>query len=200
MMPKPSNETNPQMAIREIVVVEGKDDVEAVKRAVACECIITHGHGFGDRLLDQLELLQERRGLIVFTDPDYAGKKIRARIRERIPEAKHAFLSRQRALRGDDIGVENASPEAIREALSRAHAEWAERRTEFSREELRSLGLEGGSGAKELRIRLCDLLGIGYANAKQLVARLNAFDISRDDFEEALRRARESAGAAGEKR
>lgn len=200
MMPKPANDAASQMAIREVVVVEGKDDVEAVKRAVACECIITHGHGFGDHLLDQLERLQERCGLIVFTDPDYAGKKIRERIRERIPDAKHAFLSRQCALRGDDIGVENASPEAIREALSQAHAKWAEQRTEFSREELRSLGLEGGSGAKELRIRLCDLLGMGYANAKQLVARLNAFDISREDFERALQTACQLADETREKR
>lgn len=174
------------LMIKEIIVVEGKDDVEAVKRAVDCECLITHGHGFDEELLDRLETVQERRGIIVLTDPDYAGKRIRARIRERIPGAKHAFLSQKDALRGDDIGVENADPASIREALLRAHAELTERRTEFSKGDLLEWGLDGANGAKERRIALGDKLGIGYGNAKQLLARLNEFDISREEFEEAM--------------
>ncbi|MDD7542994.1 MAG: ribonuclease M5 [Peptoniphilaceae bacterium] len=172
--------------IQEIIVVEGKDDISAVKRAVDCECIMTHGHGFGESLLDELEILQERRGLIILTDPDYAGKKIRRRIRERIPGAKHAFLDQKEALRGENIGVENASPEAIRKALKRARATITERRDEFQKADLYAWGLDGSPYAKERRSALSSALCIGYGNAKQLLARLNEYGITREEFEQAM--------------
>lgn len=172
--------------VSEVIVVEGKDDVAQVKAAVDCECIITHGSGFGQDLLDRLEVVQERRGIIVLTDPDYAGKKIRARIRERIPDAKMAYIPREMALRGDDIGVENAPPEAIRLALRQAHAGLTVRREEFTFDDLIRHGLEGSHGAKDRRILLGRALGIGYGNAKQLLARLNEYDIQRDEFEQCM--------------
>ncbi len=172
--------------IQEVIVVEGKDDVEAVKRAVDCECIPTHGYGFSPSLLEELANIQQRRGIIVLTDPDYAGKRIRQRIREAVPKAKHAYIDQKSAFRGDDIGVENAKPETIREALQKAHYSLVERRTEFSREDMFYYGLEGSDGAKERRIALSRALGIGYGNAKQLLARLNDYGISRKEVEEAL--------------
>lgn len=172
--------------IREIIVVEGKDDVAAVKQAVDAECLITHGHGFGEELLDQLEEIHRRRGIIVMTDPDYAGKKIRARILERIPDAGVASLDRLSASKGGDIGVENAAPEKILEALVQARATQEEAPEEFSREDLRAHGLDGAPGAKERRICLCQVLHIPYSNAKSLLPRLNGFGISRQEFEAAM--------------
>lgn len=172
--------------VSEVIVVEGKDDVAKVKAAVDCECIITHGSGFGQDLLDLLEVVQERRGIIVLTDPDYAGKKIRSRIRERIPNAKMAYIPREMALRGDDIGVENAPPEAIRQALIQAHAGLTQRRREFTMEDLVRHGLEGRAGAKDRRILLGQALGIGYGNGKQILARLNEYDIQREEFESCM--------------
>ena len=185
------------LMIQEVIVVEGKSDVEAVKKAVDCECVITHGHGFSDELLDRLADLQRRRGIIVFTDPDYAGKKIRRRIREAVPEAKHAYLDRRHASLSGDVGVENADPESIRRALWKAHAGLAERRREFSHQDLLDFGLEGDTGAKEKRIALSRELGIGYGNAKQLLARLNDYDISREEFTKAMERISGEADDSG---
>lgn len=172
--------------IQEVIVVEGKDDIEAVKRAVDAVVMATHGHGFDESLLEELALVQEKRGIIVFTDPDYAGGRIRARIRQAIPQAKHAFLDQRDARRGDDIGIENASPEAIRAALAKAHATLGEPRVEFTKEDMLDFGLEALPHSKARRIGLCRALGIGYCNAKQLLARLNAFDVSREEFERAM--------------
>lgn len=172
--------------IAEVIVVEGKNDVRAVKRAVDCECLITHGHGFSEELLDRLEEIESRRGIIVLTDPDYAGKKIRRRIRERIPQAKMAYLPQRDALKGDDIGVENASPESIRLALKRARASLTERREVFSLNDLMDYGLCSSPNSKKRRILLGKELHIGYGNAKQLLARLNAFGIEREEFLQAM--------------
>ena len=67
--------------IKETIVVEGRDDVTAVKAAVDAELIIVNGFAVRKRTtLEKIRVAQERTGVIVFTDPDFAGEKIRKTI------------------------------------------------------------------------------------------------------------------------
>jgi ribonuclease M5 len=180
--------------LREIVVVEGRDDTAAVRRAVEAETIETHGYGISAETWARLERAAAGRGLIILTDPDHAGEQIRRRLRERFPEARHAFLPRDAARApDDDIGVENAAPAAIRAALLAARREQPEREAAapppFTAADLRRAGLSGRPGAAAARQRIGRLLGIGYGNAVTFLRRLNAFGISRAEFDEALREA-----------
>ena len=97
--------------IKETIVVEGKDDITNIKSAVDCELIATNGLAFGKDLIEKLKKIDKRCGIIIFTDPDFAGKKIRAKISKEIPNAKHAYLDRKKAIKKGDLGVENASKE-----------------------------------------------------------------------------------------
>ena len=108
-------------SIAEIIVVEGRDDQAAIKRAIDTETIATHGYGISKDTWELIEKAYNTRGIIIFTDPDFAGKEIRRRIKERFPNAKEAFLDRKDATKGDDIGIENAKPAAILEALEKGH-------------------------------------------------------------------------------
>ena len=105
--------------IKEIIVVEGRDDVTAVKRALDCELITTGGFGFPKGVMERIKAAQARRGVIIFTDPDFAGEKIRKKIAAEVPGCKHAFLPREEAKKDGDIGIENASPESILRALNK---------------------------------------------------------------------------------
>ena len=78
--------------IEEIIVVEGRDDTAAVRRAVDAVTIETHGYGIRGETWEMIETAYKSRGIIVFTDPDTAGEQIRRRILERFPGAKEAFL------------------------------------------------------------------------------------------------------------
>ena len=173
--------------IKETIVVEGKDDIANVKRAVDCEMIATNGLGFGGDLIDRLIEINERCGIIILTDPDYAGKRIRARLARHIPTAKHAYIDRKKAIKKGDLGVENADPEVIIDALKRAKAEETIRREEFTMADLVKNGLSIGDGSREKRAKLGELLGIGYYNSKGLLAKLNSFGVSREEFERAVR-------------
>ena len=173
--------------IKETIVVEGKDDIANVKRAVDCEMIATNGLAFGDDLIKRLEEINARCGIIILTDPDYAGKRIRARIARHIPTAKHAYIDRKKAIKKGDLGVENADPDVIIDALKRAKAEETIRREEFTMADLVKNGLSIGEGSREKRAKLGDLLGIGYYNSKGLLAKLNSFGVSREEFERAVR-------------
>ena len=72
------------MRISEIIVVEGRDDTEAVKRAVECETVETHGFGIKASVWQSLDRAYKTKGLIIFTDPDHAGDTIRKKIKESI--------------------------------------------------------------------------------------------------------------------
>lgn len=168
--------------IKEIIVVEGRDDEAAVKRAVEAETIATHGFGIKQETFARIEKAYAERGIIIFTDPDFAGEKIRKRLSERFPEGKHAFLPREEAIKDGDVGIENADPESIREALSKAKPVISEKRVEFLQEDMFEYGLVGIPGAAERRDKLGKRLGIGYGNSKVFLNRLNQYGIERQEF------------------
>lgn len=174
--------------IKEIIVVEGRDDVTAVKRAVNAEVIAVHGFGMNADSIHRIQTAGAQRGVIVLTDPDHAGESIRKRIEAICPEARHAYIMRKEGMRKGDIGVENASPEAIRRALTNAHASSCEARHEFTTKDLLAHGLMGAVDAKERRQELGKHLGIGYGSASTLLSRLNNYGISREDFERAAKK------------
>ncbi len=105
--------------IHEVIVVEGKSDIRSVTNAVDAECIATEGYTLRKAVVEKIRIAYEKRGIIVLTDPDSAGERIRKTLAKYFPKAKHAFVPREEAFRNGDIGVEQASPEAIRSALSK---------------------------------------------------------------------------------
>jgi ribonuclease M5 len=173
--------------IHEIIVVEGRDDTAAIRKSVDAVTIETHGYGIRASTWDVIDKAYESKGIIIFTDPDTAGEQIRKRLAERYPEAKHAFLDRSLAEKDGDIGIENASPESILEALEKAHCLAANTETQFTRADLFAWGLDGTPGAAKRRRELGNKLGIGMAVSKTFLRRLNSFGISREEIEKALK-------------
>ena len=171
--------------IEEIIVVEGRDDTAALKRAVDCETIETHGYGIKKETWDAIDLAYRNKGIIVFTDPDRAGEKIRKRITEKYPDAKEAFLTIPDAMKDGDIGVENARPEDIIKALEKVCAKAKTAEDEFDMSDLIANGLTG-AGSKEKRQKVGSLLGIGYGNGNAFLNKLNRYGIRREDFDNAV--------------
>ena len=172
--------------LKETIVVEGKNDAAAVKRAVEADIIITSGFGITKETLKLIRMARDRKGVIILTDPDFMGEKLRKIIADRIDGVKHAFISKEEASKEGDIGIENASPESIRKALSMAKWEAENEATEFTIKDLIENALVGNPYASENRNKIGNALGIGYANAKQFLYRLNRYGISRQEFKEAL--------------
>ncbi len=186
---------NENLKIKEIIVVEGRDDTAAISRAIDAQTIETHGYGIRRetwKLIDRA-YSDPNLGIIIFTDPDHAGNEIRRRVKVRCPNAKEAFLARADATKDGDIGIENAEPEAIIEALSKAHctveAESGGSTTStgvFTKTDLQEAGLMGAADSAARREALGKALGIGYGNSGAFLKKLNHFGISREAFNEAL--------------
>ncbi|WP_245838798.1 ribonuclease M5 [Marininema halotolerans] len=171
--------------------MEGKNDTVAVLKAVEADTLETRGSAVGSDVIAAVKRAQERRGVIIFTDPDGAGERIRRIISQEVPGCRQAFLPRNEARGDKGLGVEHATPEAIQSALSDARTEDGTEVPSISWETYLKAGLVGGKGASKMRERLAEMLGIGYANGKQFYKRLHLLRITREEFEEALSRVEE---------
>lgn len=168
--------------IKEVIVVEGKDDTAAINEAVNAQTIETHGFGMPDSIWGMIDKAYKDTGIIIFTDPDYAGEKIRRKVGERYPEAKQAFLPKDKALKKGNIGVENAKPEDIIDALEKAHCTAGKDHIEFTLDDMMEYGLTGAGNSKERREKLGVILSIGYGNTRTFLKKLNMFGITREEF------------------
>ena len=77
--------------IKEAIIVEGRDDTAAINRAVEAMTIETHGFGMPDSIWPLIDKAYQEQGIIIFTDPDYAGEKIRRKIAQNIRIASRPF-------------------------------------------------------------------------------------------------------------
>ena len=178
--------------IKEAIVVEGRDDTAAVQQAVEALIIETHGYGISKKTWELLDKAYREKGLIIFTDPDYSGEQIRCRISSRFPQSKHAYMPRKRAAKKDDIGIENAAPHHIIEALEKVC--FTEKKTgeTFTMRDLEDAGLVGNSEAKKKREALGAELGVGYGNGRAFLKKLNSFAVEKEQFCRALEKIKEN--------
>lgn len=161
-------------------------DVAAINRAVDADCIITGGFTLNRRTLANISAAYEKRGIIILTDPDSAGERIRKFLSAKFPNAKHAYVPRLEATANNDIGIEQASPDSIRAALAKVHTLEINPREEFNTAEMVDYGLAGGEKSSMLRDKVAAILGIGYGNVKTFVKRLNSYGITRAEFLDAV--------------
>ena len=167
---------------------KGKEEILLIKEVIVnAEMIATGGFGINAKVIARIKEAQKRKGVIVLTDPDFAGEKIRKIIAKRVPGIKHAYIAQEDGIKDDDIGVENASPEVIIEALNRAQVTLEEKAETFDAQDMFYFRLNGDPNAKARRIKLGNKLGIGYGNANQMLSRLNNYGITKEEFIEAIK-------------
>ena len=172
--------------LKEVLVVEGKMDTVAIRRALEADTIETGGFTLAPYTLRQIEAAYKKRGIIILTDPDGAGERIRRFLTERFPEAGQAFIPKIKATANNDVGVEQAQPEAILAALAKVRHHDYRPQVEFTHMDLFRYDLNGSPQAAARRDALGAELGIGYGNAKRFLERLNHYGVTREEFLAAL--------------
>ncbi|MCL1809865.1 MAG: ribonuclease M5 [Clostridiales bacterium] len=174
------------LEVKEIVIVEGRDDSAAVKRALPVQTIETHGFGIKQETWELVEKAYLQKGIIIFTDPDFSGEQIRRKLTKRFPMAKQAHLARKDAEKNGDVGVENAAPHEIADAIKKARASFEENEEVFTHMDIQGFGLAGSGGAAAKRAEVGKLLGIGYGNAGAFLNKLNKYGVTREELNEAV--------------
>ncbi len=154
--------------IKETIIVEGKFDKERVKRVCSAPIICTDGFELfrSKRMTETIRKLAETTGIIVLTDSDRAGFKIRNHIKNCVGErgtVKHAYIP---SLKGKEkrkdkpgkeglLGVEGMDDEVIRRAIEKAAAtEAAKPIKTLTKSEMYLDGISGREGSFELRQKI----------------------------------------------
>lgn len=179
-----------QAFLRECVLVEGKDDLTALANCAQGLFFASRGLQNPASLDKTLQCLAPRLGLILLTDSDGPGERIRAHYGKLIPQARHARISpsRSRDPRTGKLGVAYASSQTILEALhaAGAHVESQAPAPRYPLSFLLSHGLASGPGAKGRREAFCQALGLGPHDSKQVLSILNSRAFSHSEILAAL--------------
>ena len=178
--------------VKEVVVVEGRYDKNALRQVVDAVVIETSGFGiFNDRQKQKLlRRMAETRGLVVLTDPDGAGFVIRNFIKSCVPpeRLKQAYVpdiygkEKRKAApsREGKLGVEGMRAETLLEALRRAGATFEcaqspENAQMISKTDLYRLGLSGRERSARMRAELIRELDLPeHLSADALLDVINA--------------------------
>lgn len=186
--------------VREVIVVEGRYDQNTLRQIVDADVVCTDGFAIFREQERQalLRRLAEKRGLIVLTDSDGAGRVIRGFLNGIVDPStvKNAFIPdvpgkekrKSSPSREGKLGVEGMKPEVLLRALRTAGAtmddagQTAARCAPITPADLYALGLSGGQDSAEKRRRLQKALDLPERmSTKQLLTVLNIL-VSRQEL------------------
>lgn len=159
-----------KMKVREVIVVEGKYDLNTLKQMIDGVIVTTDGFGIfhNSEKMELIRRMAEKRGVVVLTDSDGAGFVIRNHLKSCLPkeQVKHAYIpdihgkeKRKRVhSKEGKLGVEGMSRDVIRRALTAAGATIDNESTvggcTLTKADLYAVGLSGTSNSAENRMML----------------------------------------------
>lgn len=175
----------------EVIIVEGRDDTKRLIETYGptVKTIETNGSAVSRKVQDQIVAAAKTYGVIVLTDPDYQGDRIRRIVTDLVPQAKQAYLRADQASSGKigkSLGVEHASPEVIRLAIASHMTPQQELGPQIPMADLVRLGLMGHPQASQRRDRVSQAFHLGKLNGKQLQKKLQLYHIGLDQLERLL--------------
>ena len=184
------------------VIVEGRYD--KIKLSSILDAVIIETEGFGifnnKEKQELIRKLADTKGILILTDSDSAGFKIRSFIKGIVPaeQIKHAYIPdifgkekrKTEPSKEGKLGVEGIKKELILEALEKAGVFCEETNTEEKREitklDLYEDGLSGRENSDELRKKLLLHLDLPERlTSNALVQILNTF-LTYDEYKKAI--------------
>ena len=170
-----------------VLVVEGKMDRDLIHSFLDCDIITTNGSAVSRETIELVRKTAKTRRVIVLTDPDAPGKRIRDILNNEVKGLENAFVPKKKAIKGHKVGVAECSKDTILEALEHLIKDdnaLSKRTIEYS--DLLDLGLVGCSSSKQKRTILEEKLHLGECNGKTLLKRCNMLGLTREDLTEVL--------------
>lgn len=164
------------LSVKEAIIVEGKYDKIKLSGFVDSFIFVADGFSVFNSKKDQqtIKTLAEKTGIVILTDSDSAGIKIRNFIKQLVPkeQVKHAYIpevhgkERRKTVAGKEglLGVEGITEEIITNALIKSGCTICGERempkAKLTKLDFFQMGLSGGEKSAELRKELAAKLGL----------------------------------------
>lgn len=158
------------MNIKETIVVEGKYDKIRLSSLINANIIQTDGFMIfkNKEMIALLSKIADETGIIILTDSDSAGFKIRNFIKSCLAgkNVKHAFIPsvsgkekrKQQPGKEGLLGVEGMRDEQLLTALKNAGYQTVEKKEKITKSDFFVMGLSGGLKSRQLREKLAEHL------------------------------------------
>lgn len=167
-----------------VYIVEGRHDTAKLKQVNAnIKTIETNGSEISKDTLNLIKVASEKHEIVIVTDPDSPGQKIRHKIAKVVPAASHVFLPKNESISKNKkkVGLEHISVEVLKNLLELEKTPTM-KVGKLSVNDLYDLGLIGKVTSTELRNKVGNNLGVGYANGKTFLMRCNLFGYNKVDL------------------
>lgn len=168
--------------IKEIIVVEGKSDKQFLETFLKADILTCNGSAIDGFDRQYLIELSKTRGVIVLTDPDYPGERIRKEVSSYLPVCKHAFVRKENSIKKHKVGVAEASKEEVLRALENVVTFDETSKGNLTETDLFLLNISGPNSSKN-KEKVINQFHLGYCNSKTLLKRLNLLKVSKEALE-----------------
>lgn len=176
------------LKIKETIIVEGLSDVQFLQSFIAADFIYTNGSAINTETIKLIIKANEVNGVIIFTDPDFVGEKIRKTILEKVPTAKNAFIALNKNYFNSQkkFGVAECKKEIVLQALERVVTFKKTEELTFTIMDLVKLNLTGQPQSVNLRKKVASHFNIGWGSCKTFLKRLNMLSITVSEVQKLL--------------
>lgn len=179
--------------INALLVVEGKTDIDFLSSFIDAEFYSVNGSSISQKDYDYInEVLKKGIEVIVLTDPDFPGAQIRNKIKEHCEGVSEAYVTKEKSIKKNKVGVAEGEKEDILNALNnrliyKKFPRGNLKTPILSHFDLYKLGLTGQEDSNKKKEIISKKYYLGFNNSKQLLKKLNLLNISYEELEEVLK-------------
>lgn len=171
-----------------VIVVEGKMDKDLLESFLEVDIVTTNGSEVSRETINYVKELSKNRNVVVLTDPDAPGKRIRDILNSEIPGLYNAFVPKEKSIKKHKVGVAECDKKTILEALENLMCPVADvPDSDLTMADLFEFGLTGHQNSVEIRKKLENALHIDQVNGKTLLKRLKALGLNKKNLEEIIK-------------
>jgi ribonuclease M5 len=161
-----------------VIVVEGKSDVLFLETFLdPIEFLITNGSEISKSILNTIKEYSKKYKIIVLTDPDFPGKKIRDTINDNVENCYNAFVNKEVSIKKNKVGVAESTKEEVLKSLQNLHI--FSKSLQNSTISLSNLTEWGylDVNQKEFRDYISKKYNFDVVNTKRFIKRINSLNI-----------------------
>lgn len=188
-----------KIRIKEAIVVEGKYDCIKLNSIFDTMIIPTNGFDIykNKKNLELIKSVAKTKGIIILTDSDSAGMKIRNHLKNCLGEisVKNVYLpeikgkERRKDAPGKEglLGVEGIDSAIIADAVMKQAVVWTEKKESITKVDFFDLGLSGSAESSILRAKLCKKLNVpSKMSANKLLELVNVL-YEKEEFQQLIK-------------
>ena len=179
-----------KLHLNELIVVEGKTDIDFLSSFIEADFYSVNGSAISSKDLSFLKEIEKNRPIIILTDPDFPGKKIREILNSNLTNVYNAYVRKEFSIKNHKVGVAESTINEVLLALNNLKKFETNVNSDLTMNDLYALNLNGSKNSKQLRKTICDYLHIEYLNAKQLLKKLKMLGLNKNDLMEIIKNAK----------